>query len=36
MKKENSGNAGCRNHLIDEVYKLTGSELERGARYELR
>lgn len=36
MKKENSGNAGCRNYLIDEVYKLTGSELERGARYELR
>ena len=36
MAEENSGNAGCRNHLIDEVYKLTGRELERGAKYELR
>lgn len=36
MESERRGNASCRNYLIDEVYHLTGSELERGAKYELR
>lgn len=36
MESERRGSASCRNYLIDEVYHLTGSELERGAKYELR
>ncbi len=30
------GNASYRNYLIDAVYRLTGEELESGARYEIR
>ena len=30
------GNASYRNYIIDGVYNLTGEELERGARYEVR
>lgn len=36
MEKHNSGNSGYRNYLIDEVYKLTPTELDKGAKYELR
>ena len=36
MEKQNSGNSGYRNYLIDEVYKLTPTELDKGAKYELR
>lgn len=35
MGKED-GNATFRNYLIDAVYRLTGAELERGAKYEVR
>ncbi len=30
------GNAAYRNYLIDEIYHLSGEELEEGARYEVR
>lgn len=30
------GNSTYRNYLIDEIYNLTGKELEEGARYEVR
>ena len=33
---ELDGNASYRNYIIDAVYNLTGEELERGARYEVR
>lgn len=35
MVKEQAGNASCRTWLIDEMYKLSGEELEKGADYEL-
>lgn len=34
MAKEDAGNSTCRNYLIDEMYKMTGEKLEKGARYE--
>jgi len=34
--RNNEGNSSFRNHLIDEIYKLTGEELDRGAKYEIR
>lgn len=30
------GNSSYRNYIIDAVYNLTGEELERGAKYEIR
>lgn len=30
------GNASYRNYIIDSVYNLTGDQLERGAKYEMR
>jgi hydroxyethylthiazole kinase len=30
------GNASFRNHLIDEVFRLTGEVLESGAQSEIR
>lgn len=30
---ENGGNASCRNHLIDAVYRMTDAELEKGAHH---
>jgi len=30
------GNASFRTHLIDEMYKMNGEALERGAKYEIR
>lgn len=36
MIKNNSGNSGYRNYLIDEIYKLDGKALKEGAKYELR
>ncbi len=33
---EQDGNASYRNHIIDEIYNLTGDDLESGARYEMR
>lgn len=30
------GNSSYRNRLIDEIYKLRGDELDRGAKYEIR
>lgn len=30
------GNASYRNHIIDEIYHLSGEELEAGAKYEIR
>ena len=35
MKVEDAGSGSCRIWLIDEIYKLTGEELEKGADYEL-
>jgi hydroxyethylthiazole kinase len=32
----NAGNSSFRNYLIDEVFKLKGKELEKGAKYEVR
>ncbi len=34
--QEGDGNATYRNRIIDAIYNMTGEELERGARYELR
>ena len=34
--KEGSGNASFRTHLIDAVCLMTGDELEKGAKYEIR
>ena len=34
MAREEAGNSTCRNYLIDEMYKMTGEKLEKGARYE--
>lgn len=36
MKKNDAGNSSYRNYLIDEIYKLKGEELDKGAKYELR
>ena len=33
---EKDGNSTFRNYLIDEIYHLTGDELESGAKYEMR
>ena len=30
------GNSSYRNYIIDAVYNLTGDDLERGAKYEVR
>lgn len=35
-QRNNEGNSSYRNRLIDEIYKLTGEELDRGARYEIK
>lgn len=35
-KRNSEGNSSYRNRLIDEIYKLTGEELDRGARYEIK
>lgn len=35
MEREHAGNASCRTWMIDEIYNLTGEELEKGADYEL-
>lgn len=35
MERERAGNASGRTWLIDEIYNLTGEELEKGADYEL-
>ena len=34
--QEGDGNSTYRNRIIDAVYNLTGEELEKGAKYELR
>ena len=34
--QEGEGNASYRTRIIDAVYNMTGEELEKGARYELR
>ena len=34
--QEGDGNATYRNRIIDAVYNITGNDLEKGARYELR
>jgi hydroxyethylthiazole kinase len=34
-RKLNSGNSSYRNYLIDEVFKLTGDNLDEGASYQL-
>ncbi len=34
--QEGDGNATYRNRIIDAVYNMTGNDLEKGARYELR
>ena len=34
--KEGDGNATYRNRIIDAIYNMTGEELEKGARYEIR
>ena len=36
MKENNSGNSSFRNYLIDNIFNITGEELERGAVYESR
>lgn len=36
MKKNNTGNSGYRNYLIDEIYNLTGEALKKEANYEIR
>lgn len=33
---DREGNAAYRNHIIDEVFRLTGDTLESGAKYEIR
>ena len=34
--QEGDGNATYRNRIIDAVYQMTGEDLERGAKYEIR
>ena len=34
--KEGEGNSTYRNRIIDAVYNMSGDELERGAKYEIR
>lgn len=34
--QEGDGNSTYRNRIIDAIYNMTGEELEKGARYELR
>jgi hydroxyethylthiazole kinase len=34
--KELDGNSSYRNYILDAVYRLTGEELESGAKYEMR
>ena len=34
--QEGEGNSTYRNRIIDAIYNMTGEELEKGARYELR
>lgn len=34
--QEGDGNATYRNRIIDAVYQMTGEDLERGAKYEVR
>ncbi|MBN7773105.1 hydroxyethylthiazole kinase [Clostridium aminobutyricum] len=35
LQEANSGNSSYRNYLIDEIFKLDGEELNRGARYDM-
>lgn len=35
-RQYNAGNSTFRNYLIDEIYKLDGDALEKGAKYEIR
>ena len=35
-RQHNAGNSTFRNYLIDEIYKLDGDALEKGAKYEIR
>lgn len=34
--QEGDGNAAYRNRIIDAIYNMTGEELEKGAKYEIR
>ena len=34
--QEGDGNATYRNRIIDSIYNMTGGELEKGAKYEVR
>ncbi len=34
--QDGDGNATYRNRIIDAIYNMTGEELERGAKYEVR
>ena len=34
--QEGDGNATYRNRIIDAIYNMTGEELEKGAKYEIR
>ena len=34
--QEGDGNATYRNRIIDAIYNMTGEELEKGAKYEVR
>ncbi len=34
--QEGDGNATYRNRIIDAVYQMTGEDLEKGAKYEVR
>jgi hydroxyethylthiazole kinase len=33
---EGDGNSTYRNRIIDTIYNMTGSELEKNAKYEIR
>ena len=35
LQANNTGNSTFRNNLIDEIFKLDGEELDKGARYEI-
>ncbi len=36
MKENKTGNSSYRNYIIDEIYKMTSEELNKGAKYELK
>ncbi len=36
MTNNNAGNSSYRNYIIDEIYKMTSDELNKGAKYELK